>query len=260
MQPSPPPRKVLDEDKEFSFLRRPTEGYVFLVTYGRSGSTLTQNLLNAIPGYCIRGENGNSAYHLCRTIHEMRGEVNFRLRQDQLAGKGVSVPELGQPIDPWYGSELIDLDRYAKRLFNVFTREILNLPPRCRVGGFKEIRYLYDTGFLPHQLELMQEIFPRARILFLTRAHEEVANSSWWRGHDKAALLPQLARADAAFKAYAESHEDCFQLDYAAYARGPEALRPLYDFLGEEMDVAAVREILGRQLSHAKNICAPGMG
>ena len=39
-------------------------GYVFVMTYGRSGSTLVQGLLNAIPGYLIRGENAAALNHL----------------------------------------------------------------------------------------------------------------------------------------------------------------------------------------------------
>lgn len=33
---------------------------IFIVTYGRSGSTLLQNLLMTIPGCIIRGENHNA--------------------------------------------------------------------------------------------------------------------------------------------------------------------------------------------------------
>ena len=34
--------------------------YVFVMTYGRSGSTLLMGLLNTIPGYLIRGENDDA--------------------------------------------------------------------------------------------------------------------------------------------------------------------------------------------------------
>ncbi len=39
-------------------------GYLFIVTYGRSGSTLLQGILNSIPGYLIRGENRAALFHL----------------------------------------------------------------------------------------------------------------------------------------------------------------------------------------------------
>ncbi len=246
-----------EAQKEAAFLRRPTDGYLFVVTYGRSGSTLTQNLLNSIPGYCIRGENANALYHIVKLIDAFQREQNLQMRKDQLAGKGRFVPELGQPSDPWYGAELIDIDGTARRLLNVFCREILQIPPETRVAGFKEIRYLQDLNFMPRQLEIMQQFFPKARILFLTRDHAQVADSSWWRGHEKDNLMPRLARADAAFAAYAESHKNCFRLDYATYAEGPEGLRPLFDFLGEPMDVEKVAAVLGQRLTHGKHMKGP---
>ena len=36
---------------------QPKDGFVFVVTYGRSGSTLLQTVLQSIDGYFIRGEN-----------------------------------------------------------------------------------------------------------------------------------------------------------------------------------------------------------
>ena len=38
--------------------------HVFVMTYGRSGSTLLMGLLNSIPGYLIRGENRHAMRHL----------------------------------------------------------------------------------------------------------------------------------------------------------------------------------------------------
>ena len=42
--------------------------YLFVITYGRSGSTVLLNLLNAIEGYTIRGENCGIVSHLARTV------------------------------------------------------------------------------------------------------------------------------------------------------------------------------------------------
>jgi hypothetical protein len=243
--------------KDFAVLRRPSEGFLFIVTYGRSGSTLLQSLLNTIPGYCIRGENANALYHICRMIDVYLREPNFQLRADQLAGKSKAVPAIGTPADPWYGLELVDVERTALRFCNVFCREILNIPNGTKVAGFKEIRYFYDLNFLPTQLAIMQRFFPKARILFLTRDPTEVANSSWWRGHDKTVLLPKLEKTHEIFADYAATHPDCFTLDYAAFAQGAAGLAPLYDFLGEQMDGAAVTRVLGRRLDHMVNVKAP---
>lgn len=239
-----------DDLKQFNFLHRPSEGFVFVVTYGRSGSTLLQNLLNAIPGYCIRGENGNAIYQLCRVVHDLKHQEYITMHREQAMGKGSFVGNLGQSTDPWYGAENIDIDRFAKSLFNVFCNEILAMPSQTRVGGFKEIRYIHDLTFLPTQLELMQTYFPRAKIVFLTRDHTQVANSSWWKNEDPVALVDQLNWADQVFKDYAESHADCFRLDYSAYAGGPGALVSLFDFLEETMDWHVVADILDHKLTH----------
>src|SRR5215213_881342 len=60
-------------------------GYVFVVTYGRSGSTLLMGLLNSIPGYLVRGENWDALHHLFefhRTLEDgSRKWDRARLRQ-----------------------------------------------------------------------------------------------------------------------------------------------------------------------------------
>lgn len=237
---------------DFPDLCRPSEGYLFLVTYGRSGSTVTQNLLNAIPGYVIRGENANAIYPLCNMIATLSDNAEIKTHRAQHQGRVKPAKILGTPADPWFGAEEIDLDRLAKGAFDLFAREVLHIPQGTRVAGFKEIRYFQDLAFLPRQLEIMQSHFPRARFLFLTRDHGQIAASAWFSKRDPQSLLQQLAAADSAFAAYAASHADCFQLDHAQLLEGPEALRPLFDFLGEELRVDVVAEVLARQLTHGK--------
>ncbi len=51
------------------------KGAIFIVCYGRSGSTLLTRVINTIPGACIRGENANALMHLFRVYeaaHRMR--------------------------------------------------------------------------------------------------------------------------------------------------------------------------------------------
>ncbi len=241
-----------DDLRDYKFLHRPSEGFVFVVTYGRSGSTVLQNLLNAIPGFCIRGENGNAIYPLCRLIDTLLRDNEIRMRRDQVAGKGIFVRDIGQTFDPWYGAETINLDRFAKGLFDVFCSEILSLPPHIRVGGFKEIRYFHDLSFLHRQLEIIQTYFPCSKIIFLTRDHIQVANSAWWKMSDQPTLQANLLEADRTFKSYASMHADCFVLDYSTYAGGPEGLAPLFEFLQEPIDREVVAKILSNELTHSK--------
>lgn len=73
-----------DTKYRYPHLYMPKEGYVFIITYGRSGSTLTQNLLNSLPGYCIRGENSNLLYFLSKAADLCKYQGNFVLRRGQL--------------------------------------------------------------------------------------------------------------------------------------------------------------------------------
>jgi hypothetical protein len=47
---------------------------IFVVTYGRSGSTLLQGVLNGIPGFLIRGENKDIVGHLLGLVNDVSNE------------------------------------------------------------------------------------------------------------------------------------------------------------------------------------------
>lgn len=238
-------------------LYKPSKGYVFIVTYGRSGSTLTQALLNSIPGYCIRGENANATFRLAEMIQVLRGEKNFTMRRDRIAahreGKAkAGLGNIGTSADPWYGAELLDVDRLGKGIFDTFVREMLHLPDGVRVGGFKEIRYLNNPRYLEQHLEVLQDFFPSAKLILQTRDHADVAKSSWWKQKDQTQLARRLAMMDEGFHSYRASHDNCFHLDYSVYRQGAEALKPLFAFLDEPFDQTRVQAVLDTPLTHGK--------
>ena len=225
----------------FPSLDAPGEGYLFVVTYGRSGSTLTQNLLNTIPGYCIRGENRNLLYHLVRAISLAEHGEDTAWRRNVI----------GTPADPWYGAEAVDPDRLGRALADVFVREVLQPPDGTRVAGFKEIRWHEDARFFPDFLRIVRRIFPRARFLFQTRDHKAVARSSWWGKMPREKVLSVLAQAEALYVAFLAENPDCSCLvRYEDYAAGPEAAQRIFDFLGEPFDPDRVAAVLGQPLKH----------
>lgn len=232
-------------------LYRPSKGYVFVVTYGRSGSTLTQNLLNSIPGWCIRGENANVLGNLLKAVHMIRRHPMYaKLTAWRAMGSPHTLAGFGTPIDPWFGAELVDCDAFARDLLNTFASRVLNLAEGLRVGGFKEICYFGDPDFLAAQLALMQEYFPSAKILFQTRDHGQVITSSWWKNRDPVEVKTRLTLVDGIFRDYAQIHSDCFVLDYSSYMAGPQALRPLFDFLAEDFNLPMVEGVLNTRLDH----------
>ena len=227
----------------FPALHAPADGYVFVVTYGRSGSTLVQNLLNALPGYCIRGENANALSGLARSWHQLS------TAQPRAGLKARGTPST--PEEPWFGAELIEPLRYGQVLANIFVREVLALPKGTRVGGFKEIRFHTEPGFFPIHLGFIRRFFPKARFIFNSRDHDAVVKSGWWAEMDETQARTQLKAAEALFATHIANHpEVSLALRYEDYAGNPEGFRPLFDFLGEPFDAALVEGVLSRRLTH----------
>ena len=240
----------------YRHLYAPQGGYVFVVTYGRSGSTLTQNLLNAIPGYAIRGENANLTHLFAKAIHLVREHEMFRWRREDLEKprderRPYLKPILGKPWDPWAGAEKVDPDQFSLALMDLFVRQVLRPPKDCRVSSFKEIRFHEDAAFFRDHLDIMRTVFPKARFLFQRRNHEAVAKSSWWAKQPREKVFAQLRQAEQLFLAYAAAHPDCaMMLDYEGLVSGPGYIRGMHDFLGEPMDRQAVEAVLARSLRH----------
>ncbi len=240
----------------YRHLDAPRDGYVFVVTYGRSGSTLTQNLLNAIPGHVIRGENGNLTHFFAKAIDLVSNDDMYRWRREDLdkprdQRRPYLRPILGKPWDPWAGAERVDPDRFRLAMLDLFVKQVLRPPKDCRVCGFKEIRFHEDPGFFRQHLDLLRTGFPKARILFQRRGHDAVAKSGWWAAQPRDQVTAQLRLADRMFADYARANpEDCRILDYEGLVSGLDYIRNLHDFLGEPMDQAAVQAVLAQSLKH----------
>lgn len=83
--------------------------YVFIVTYGRSGSTILQKIIGKAPGFYIAGENKDALFGLydsCRSVAFAKRHV------------GGQVTTSGHT---WYGSE--NLMKLLKFLRAKFPRE-----------------------------------------------------------------------------------------------------------------------------------------
>lgn len=214
---------------------RPRElSYVFVVTYGRSGSTLLSGILNSIPGYLIRGENRDALHHLflfhrtLATEKERVGQANGRQRTHPFYGIG-DVP-LAASLD---GSRRLVLDT------------VLRPKDDTRVTGFKEIRWYHPD--LEEYVAWLREVFPGAKFLVNTREHADVLKSGWWAEGDHA---EGLARAEDGILRLAASLGDAaYRVHYDDYVADPTVLRGMFDWLGEPFDEAAVRGVMTRKHS-----------
>lgn len=216
--------------------RKPEPGqwdYLFIVTYGRSGSTLLQAILNSIPGYAIRGENGGAVKHLWRFHREMAERSSSRRRA------------LPLPSDnPWWGIDGFDEEISAGTIRDLVDRTVLHPPRGTRTTGFKEVRYLGEDT--PDYVRWLAATFPGSRFVFNSRNLDDVVLSGWWPEHDDA--RERLGRVQQMQDDLRVSlGERAFPVSYDDYTADPGALHGLFSWLGEPFDRGRVESVMSRK-------------
>jgi hypothetical protein len=210
-------------------------GYVFVATYGRSGSTLLMGLLNSIPGYLLRGENWDALHHLY-LFHRTLAEGSRRWEPARLR----------QRTHPFYGAGDFPERRSLEGIRALVLDTVLRPKDGTRVTGFKEIRWYGED--VEAYVAWLREVFPGARFVVNTRAHDEVLRSGWWAKHPESAEA--LPANEARILALAGSLGDAaYRVHYNDYVEDPTVLRGLFDWLGEPWDEAAVRAVLATRHS-----------
>lgn len=223
------------------------ERFVFVVTYGRSGSTLLQAVLNTLPGWCIRGENADVFGAFATAWANLADEpVIGRMERNQPA-----TP----PDHPWYGGEGLSAARMGRRLAEMFVADVLRPPAGTRVAGFKEVRWGALPGGIMRSLRFAAAFFPQARFVFNTRAHDQVLRSAWWAARPEAEVRALLRDWETQFAEGAARFPDrALRVHYNDYATDPEALRPMVEGLGERFDPDRIAAVLARPLTHGKPV------
>jgi hypothetical protein len=206
---------------------RPDLEYLFVVTYGRSGSTLLMGVLNTLPGYLLRGENRDALHHLFLFDKTMRTESARAPRR-----------RLRQPTHPFFGIGDYPQERAVRQLRRLVTDTVLRPNEDTRVTGFKEIRWYHED--LEEYVAWLREVFPGARFVVNTRDHADVLRSKWWaKGADK---TERLAEIEQRLLALADALGDAaYRVHYDDYVADPAVLRGLFDWLGEPFDEDTVR-------------------
>jgi hypothetical protein len=209
---------------------RPDLGYLFVVTYGRSGSTLLMGLLNSIPGYLVRGENWDALHHLFR-FHRTLAEGSRRWEPSRLRRR----------THPFFGAGDFPVRKSLEGIRELVLDTVLRPKDDTRVTGFKEIRWYHDD--VEEYVAWLREVFPGARFVVNTRDQEEVRRSGWWaKRPENAEALPVI---EARILALAEGlGEAAYRVHYNDYVADPAVLRGLFEWLGEAYDEAAVRAVL----------------
>jgi hypothetical protein len=215
-------------------------GHLFVVAYGRSGSTLVQAVLNAMPGVCVRGENNLAIQHVYRFWRTLRtAQREFGERYDQAN-------------QPWHGIAQVDADAAAQAIAAQFDRYVLNAPEDAEWLGFKEIRYHeandIETADL---LSFIDQFFANSRFVFVCREPADVARSSWWRRQQRETAVSLISRLNAEHIRLHKLWPDrsCV-IDYDELAENSDEAAKLFTLIGRSYDRDLVRTVLNIRLTH----------
>ena len=208
-------------------------GFLFIVTYGRSGSTLLQGIISSIPGYLVRGENGGVAYHLYK--FHATAELNRTSR-----------PRWKSSQSAWFGIGGYPTRRALNQLRGLLLATVIRPEKDSRVVGFKEIRWLQSD--LDEYVGFMRAVFPGARFVINTRNLDDVVASKWWAKESDSRQI--LAEAEERMLALRTGiGDDAYHIHYDDYVHDPTRLGGLFDWLGEEFDVSRIKEVMNQKHS-----------
>jgi hypothetical protein len=154
------------------------------------------------------------------------------------------------PLDathPWWGVEGYDEQVALADMRALVLDTVLRPEPDTRVVGFKEIRWM--PGQTCAYLSFVQELFPGARFVVNTRDHAQVTASKWWAGKSQAG--EELAERERIFSEVLDTFgDDAYHVHYNDYCDDPDALRGLFEWLGEDFDEDRVRRVMSREHSY----------
>jgi len=160
--------------------------YVFVVTYGRSGSTLVQGLLNAMPRTLMRGENNFYLLHLFHALHAVR-----QFRREHWKHN----PD--RAISAFYGLDQIRRGPFLQATNDIVTSTVLgdNPPGAYDVLGFKEVLWhRIEPEETAEFFEWLEQCFPDIGYVLNTRDPQECLGSGFWQEHTKDAALARIGR------------------------------------------------------------------
>jgi hypothetical protein len=184
-------------------LRRspPPLDYVFVVAYRRSGSTLVQGLLNALPRTLVRGENYLYLLWLYRAWADVR----------RAQGEYGHLSARRGTRSAFHGIEEVNLDDFVASARELAVKQLLGTTPRRDVDrlGFKEVLWhRIEPGETEDFFGWFDQVFPGARYLLTRRDREVAVSSGFWRKLDPADAMRAIERAEEIQQHLLESRPD----------------------------------------------------
>lgn len=159
--------------------------HVFVVTYGRSGSTLVQGLLNTLPRVLVRGENNFYVLPLFRA-QALAG--NFQRRFGKKPHDASSA---------FFGLNEVDIAAFARSAGELVDHQLLGSvdPSDVDMLGFKEVLWHRVTPAETYDFfAFLDHAFPAALYVLNQRDHEAVVASGFWQRKRKEEAFAALRR------------------------------------------------------------------
>lgn len=225
---------------------------VLIVTYGRSGSTLLQGVLNSIDGCLVRGENNNLCHGLFRSY-----EALIQTKKEFGGDESLDV------TNPWYGAAFLDESKFIEDARQLVIHQLSPDAKKHVCIGFKEVRYLNSdltrakAGNKPRLhdfLDFLAKLFPNPAFIVLTRDHDQVTKSAWWVNKEKEQVIEQLKAFDTAACSYAQGTNNTFTVTYQDMVERTPRLKEMFLFLGAAYDEARLKEVLATKHSYTMNL------
>lgn len=151
--------------------RYASESPIFIFGNYRGGTTLLQRILNSVRGVAIWGEQGYFLKHIAEGYF-----ISLSLEQLRYNEKGYGIilrkfiknPKHWSAWSNWYG-----IYKYKENFRKFIKSFYAPYFYGAKHWGFKEIRYGRDDRVL----EFLKEIYPKCRMVFITRSPIDVISS-----------------------------------------------------------------------------------
>lgn len=181
-------------------------GPAFLISTGRSGSTLIQRLLNCHRDLVVWGEHHGMLNGLAQAYHAMSNvnQTSYPQAPDKNMGPSQLLPTLEDPRAPIEWANPWSLEELRQQLRAFIEGYFASRVDGNRTWGFKEI--LYNN--MP-VLRMLHELYPNGRFIFIRRDVREVTRSkvSAFIKESRWAAMTREEKADRVKKLLADVQE-----------------------------------------------------
>ena len=217
---------------------------LYVVTYGRSGSTLVNGYLSHLPGIDLKGENYLFPLPLA--------DAEARLSDAQ------ALPYDGRDLQasPWYGSDQFSTVQWKRDIRRALLNQLYPFSAIPKTIGFKEIRWWYrltEEDFEP-KLDWLVSIRKPGAIVFLTRDLDKTMAGAWWAKQteeERAESRAGLENFERLALAYAATHpEHSVHITYEDFCADSRAAKRINAMLGLKFREDVYQQVLGERYSY----------